>query len=101
MAGKYKTMTLIEEGEEDRLRQRQLKVYNPTLKSMVGVQEQIEKLLTDPELDDQIKYKILCFYKKNLVTCIKFLKILHILGRFLLGCCTSRCSIRRSGPSGR
>jgi hypothetical protein len=65
MAGKYKTMTLIEEGELERLRQRQIKDYNPSLKSMVGVQDQIEKLLNDPELDHESKYKILCFLQER------------------------------------
>ena len=59
MAGKYKTMTLIEEAELERLRQRQIKEYNPNLKSLANVQAQIEKLLEDPELDDEGKSKVL------------------------------------------
>ena len=64
MAGKYKTMTLIEEGELERLRQRQIKDYNPSLKSLVSVQEQIEKLFNDSELDDENKLKIM-YYLQN------------------------------------
>ena len=60
MAGKYKTMTLIEEAELERLRQRQLKEYNPGLKSLVGIQDQIEKILNDPDFDDESKHKVLC-----------------------------------------
>ena len=65
MAGKYKTMTLIEEGELERLRQRQIKDYNPALKSLVFVQGQIEKLFNDSELDDESKHKILCFLQNK------------------------------------
>ena len=65
MAGKYKTMTLIEEGELERLRQRQIKDYNPSLKSLVFVQEQIERLFNDSELDDENKHKILCYLQNK------------------------------------
>ncbi|KAF0139661.1 MAG: hypothetical protein FD143_3554, partial [Ignavibacteria bacterium] len=53
-------MTLIEEAELERLRQRQLKEYNPGLKSLVGIQDQIEKILNDPDFDDESKHKVLC-----------------------------------------
>jgi hypothetical protein len=59
MAGKYKTMTLIEEAELERLRQRQIKEYNPSLRSLAQIQDQIEKLFDDPELTDEGKCKIL------------------------------------------
>lgn len=65
MAGKYRTMTLIEEGELERLRQRQLKEYNPGLKSLVSIQDQIEKILNDPEFDDESKHKVLCHLQEK------------------------------------
>ena len=65
MAGKYKTMTLIEEGELDRLRQRQLKDYNPGLKSLVNIQDQIESIINDPSHDDESKHKILCHLQEK------------------------------------
>lgn len=52
-------MTLVEEAELERLRQRQIKEYNPNLKSLVHIQDQIEKLIDDPELDDEGKSKVL------------------------------------------
>ena len=58
-------MTLIEEGELERLRQGQIKDYNPALKSLVFVQGQIEKLFDDSELDDESKHKILCFLQNK------------------------------------
>ena len=59
MGGKYKGMALIEEAELERLRQRQIKEYNPSLRSLGQIQEQIEKLFDDPELTDEGKVKIL------------------------------------------
>ena len=52
-------MTLIEEGELERLRQRQIKEYNPTLKSLSQIQEQIDSIFADPNLDDEGKMKML------------------------------------------
>ncbi|KAF0138706.1 MAG: hypothetical protein FD143_3619 [Ignavibacteria bacterium] len=74
MAGKYKTMTLIEEGELERLRQRQIKDYNPALKSLGFVQDQIEKLFNDSELDDESKHKILCYLQNKFGTLYKNFK---------------------------
>ena len=58
-------MTLIEESELERLRQRQIKDYNPALKSLVFVQDQIEKLFNDSELDYERKHKILCYLQNK------------------------------------
>ena len=38
MTGKFKTMTLVEEAELDRLRQRQIKDYNAALNSLTKIQ---------------------------------------------------------------
>ena len=59
MSGKFKTLTLVEEGELERLRQRQIKEYEPTLKSLTATQENIQKLFDDPDLDDEGKFKVL------------------------------------------
>ena len=59
MPNKFKTMTLVEEGELERLRQRQIREYNPTLRSLGQTQEQIEKLLGSTDLEDEGKFKIL------------------------------------------
>ena len=59
MGGKYKGMALVEEGELERLRQRQIKEYNPSLRTLGQIQEQIEKLFEDPDLSDEGKCKIL------------------------------------------
>ena len=45
MTGKFKTMTLIEEAELDRLRQRQIKGDNPGLNILIENQDQIFKFL--------------------------------------------------------
>ncbi|KAF0138624.1 MAG: hypothetical protein FD143_3634 [Ignavibacteria bacterium] len=65
MAGKYKTMTLVEEAELDRLRQRQIKDYNPSLKSLVKIQEQIDNIFQDSELGDDSKSKILAHLQER------------------------------------
>ena len=59
MTRKFKTMTLIEEAELDRLRQRQIKDYNPALNSLTKIQDQIFKIFDDKELTDEGKCKIL------------------------------------------
>ena len=59
MTGKFKTMTLVEEAELDRLRQRQIKDYNPALNSLTKIQDQIFKIFDDKELTDEGKCKIL------------------------------------------
>ena len=59
MGGKFKTMTLVEEAELARLRQRQIKDYNPTLRSLVSIQDQIQNIFDDSELHDESKLKIL------------------------------------------
>ena len=59
MTGKIKTMTLVEESELDRLRQRQIKDYNPALNSLTKIEDQIFKIFDDKELTDEGKCKIL------------------------------------------
>ena len=59
MTGKFKTRTLVEEAELDRLRQRQIKDFNPALNSLTKIQELIFKLFDDKELTDEGKCKIL------------------------------------------
>ena len=59
MTGRFKTLTLIEEAELDRLRQKQIKDYNPSLNSMVKIQSTIDKVFDDPELSDEEKQKVL------------------------------------------
>ena len=59
MAGKFRALTLIEEGELERLRQRQIKEYEPALKSLATTQENIQRLFDDPDLDDEGKFKVL------------------------------------------
>ena len=41
-------MTLVDEGELDRLKQNQIKDYNPTVKSMVDIQNQINQIFEQP-----------------------------------------------------
>ena len=59
MAGKFKTLTLIEEAELDRLRQRHIKDYNPALNSLRKIQDQIFKIFDDSDLSDEGKCKII------------------------------------------
>ena len=54
----FKTMTIIEEAELDRLRQRQIKDYNPALNSFTKFQEQSFKMFKEPELSVETKWKI-------------------------------------------
>ena len=59
MSGKFRALTLIEEGELERLRQRQIKEYEPALKTLATTQENIQRLFDDPDLDDEGKFKVL------------------------------------------
>ena len=52
-------MTLLEKAELERIRQRQIKDYNPILSHLVKTQDEIEKLFDDPKLTDEAKCKIL------------------------------------------
>ena len=52
-------MTLVDEGELDRLKQNQIKDYNPTVKSMVDIQNQINQIFEQPQLTDEDKFKLL------------------------------------------
>ena len=47
MTGKFKTMTLVEEPEFDRLRQRQIKDYNPVLNALTKIHDQIIKIFDE------------------------------------------------------
>ena len=59
MDSKYKSRALIEKAELERLHQRQIKEYDPTLRSLAQIQDQIVKLFDDPQLSDDGKCKIL------------------------------------------
>ncbi|KAF0138336.1 MAG: hypothetical protein FD143_3681, partial [Ignavibacteria bacterium] len=61
-------MVLVEEAEMERLRQRQIKEYNPTLRSLGQIQDQIEKLFDDPELTAEGKCKILSHLQERFST---------------------------------
>jgi len=52
-------MTLLEEGEVERLKQKQIKEYNPTLKSLAAIQGAIETLIDLPTLNADEKIQIL------------------------------------------
>ena len=66
MTGKFKTMTLVEEAELDRLRQRQIKDYNPDLNSLTKIQDQIFKSFHDKELTDEGKCKIIAHLQERI-----------------------------------
>ena len=57
MKGKIKTMTLVEEAEQDRRRQRQIKEYNPAFNSLTIIQDEIFKFFDDSGLADEGKCK--------------------------------------------
>jgi hypothetical protein len=59
MAGKFKAMSLVEEAELERLRQRQIREYDPSLNNLAKIQENIMKLFEAPDMSDEVKYKIL------------------------------------------
>ena len=61
-------MTLVDEAELERLRQKQLKDYNPALKSLVSIQTAMESLLADPDLTDEEKHRILNVLKDKFST---------------------------------
>ena len=52
-------MTLIERAELDRLRQRQIKEYNPILSQLAGIQEEIERVLRTSQLSIEDRVGIL------------------------------------------
>ena len=52
MTGKFKTMTLIEKAELDRLCQRQIKDYNAAVNSLAKIRDQICKIFPDNEVTD-------------------------------------------------
>ena len=52
-------MVLMEEAELDRMRQKQLKEYDPTLSAMGRAQSQIQEALTDDKLTDEEKLALL------------------------------------------
>ena len=55
----FKRMTLLEEAEYDRLRQKQIRDYNPTLKSLADIQSAIDQLMDHPILQADEKLQIL------------------------------------------
>ena len=50
MTGKFKTMTVVEEANLDRLRRCEIKDYNHALNSFTKIQDQIFKIFDDSEL---------------------------------------------------
>ena len=58
MTGKFKTITLVEDADLDRLRQRQINEYIPDLNSLPKIQDEIFKMFDDSELSDSGKWKI-------------------------------------------
>lgn len=59
MGGKFKTMTLIEESELARLRDKEITEYNPSIRSMTNIQTAIEKIFDDPSIPDDAKIKLI------------------------------------------
>ena len=66
MTDKFKTMTLIEEAELDRLPHRQIKDYNPALNSLTKIQHQIFKKFYEKELSDEGKCKIIAQFQEQI-----------------------------------
>lgn len=52
MGNTFSKMLLVSEEEMDRMKARQLREYNPSLKAMVKVQDQIESVLNDPSFTE-------------------------------------------------
>ena len=59
MAGKFRAMTLIEEGEIQRLRQKQIKDYNPTLSALARFDEMIHNVFSNQKMGEDEKSKVL------------------------------------------
>ena len=57
----FKRMALIEEKELDRLRQKQIRDYNPTLKSLADIQSTIDSYIENKEIHDTDKIQLLNF----------------------------------------
>jgi hypothetical protein len=68
MAGKFKAMSLVEEAELERLRQRQIREYDPSLNNLAKIQENILKLFEAPDMSDEVKYKILVSLQERFAT---------------------------------
>ena len=58
-AANYKKMALIERGELDRLRQRQIKEYNPILSQLSSIQQEIERVLRSNQLSIEERLGVL------------------------------------------
>ena len=58
---KFKRMTLIEEAELERLREKQIRDYNPTLKTLADIQANIDKLIDHPVLNPEGKMQLLSY----------------------------------------
>ena len=55
----FKKMTLLEEAEYERLREKLIRDYNPTLKSLAEIQSSIEDLFQNPNLKPDEKIQLL------------------------------------------
>ncbi|KAF0138345.1 MAG: hypothetical protein FD122_3809, partial [Stygiobacter sp.] len=58
-AANYKKMALIERGELDRLRQRQINEYNPILSQLSSIQQEIERVLRSNQLSIEERLGVL------------------------------------------
>ena len=56
---KFVKQFLVEEGEYDRLRQRQFKDYSPEIRTMVTLEQQIVEILAQKDLDPQQKLDLI------------------------------------------
>ena len=55
----YRKMVLLEEAEVDRLRQKQLREYDPTVSALARAQAQMEMFLLDEKLSDEEKLMLI------------------------------------------
>ena len=56
---KFVKQILVEEGEYDRLRQRQFKDYSPEIRTMLKLEQQIVEILARKDLDPQQKLDLI------------------------------------------
>ena len=56
---KFLKQVLVEQGELDRLRERQIRDYSPEIRSMVKIQDEIQQILLRTDLSPQQKLDLL------------------------------------------
>ena len=64
---KFVKQVLVEEGEYDRLRQRQYRDYSPEIRTMIKLQEQIVQTLMRNDLDPQQKLDLISGPQQRLI----------------------------------